>query len=139
MGIGRFLWRATGIGHNIDTAKNIVKERSLIKGVKKTIKEDFCEDNPVTSHIYNAGKFDGKKDGYQQASEEYEAKLLKQADLFLEQIKDFKKEKEAYDELLKEYEAAILELEEKANRTEQENQILQELILKERQLKNLVA
>lgn len=139
MGLGRFLWRATGIGHRIDTVKNILDEESIVKGVKKTVKEDFCEDNPVTAHIYNVGKFDGKKDGYAQASEEYEAKLLEQADLFLKQIKDFKKEKEAYEELLKEYEVAIAELEEKANRTEQENQLLQSLLLKERQLKKLVA
>ena len=92
MGLGRFLWRATGIGHRIDTVKNIVKEGSIVKGVKKTIKEDFCEDNPVTAHIYNVGKFDGKKDGYVQASKEYEAKLLEQADLFLKQIKDFQKD-----------------------------------------------
>lgn len=139
MGLGRLFWRATGIGHRIDTVKNIIDEGSIVKGVKKTVKEDFCEDNPVTAHIYNVGKFDGKKDGYAQASEEYEAKLLEQADLFLKQIKDFKKEKEAYEELLKEYEVAIAEIEEKANRTEQENQLLQLLLLKERQLKKLVA
>lgn len=139
MGLGRLFWRATGIGHRIDTVKNIIDEGSIVKGVKKTVKEDFCEDNPVTAHIYNVGKFDGKKDGYAQASEEYEAKLLEQADLFLKQIKDFKKEKEAYEELLKEYEVAIAEIEEKANRTEQENQLLQSLLLKERQLKKLVV
>ncbi len=139
MGLGRFLWRATGIGHRIDTVKNIVQEGSIVKGVKKTIKEDFCEDNPVTAHIYNVGKFDGKKDGYVQASKEYEAKLLEQADLFLKQTKDFQKERDAYEELLKEYEVAIAELEEKANRTEQENQLLQLLLLKERQLKKLVS
>lgn len=139
MGLGRLFWRATGIGHRIDTVKNIIDEGSIVKGVKKTVKEDFCEDNPVTAHIYNVGKFDGKKDGYAQASEEYKAKLLEQADLFLKQIKDFKKEKEAYEELLKEYEVAIAEIEEKANRTEQENQLLQSLLLKERQLKKLVA
>ena len=90
-------------------------------------------------HIYNVGKFDGKKDGYVQASKEYEAKLLEQADLFLKQTKDFQKERDAYEELLKEYEVAIAELEEKANRTEQENQLLQLLLLKERQLKKLVS
>ncbi len=139
MKLGRFLWRSTSIGHSIDTIKNIVEEGSLVGGIKKTIKEDFCEYDPITSHVYNLGKFDGKKDGYVQASEEYEAKLLDQADLFLEQVKDFQKEKDAYEALLKEYEVVITKLEEKANRTEQENQLLQSLLLKERQLKNLVA
>ena len=44
MGLGRFLWRATGIGHRIDTVKNIVEEGSIVKGVKKTIKEDNRRD-----------------------------------------------------------------------------------------------
>lgn len=139
MGLGRFLWRTTGIGRSIDTVKNIVEEGSIVEGVKKTIKEDYCEDNPVTSHIYNVGKYDGKKDGYVQASKEYESKLIEQADLFLKQTKDFQKEKAAYEELLKEYEFAITELEEKVNRTEQENHLLQVLLLKERQLKKLVV
>ena len=114
MGLKRFLWRLTGIGHRIDTVKNIVKERDFVKGVKKTLREDFCEDNPITSRIYDAGKLDGKKDGYAQASKEYEAKLLEQADLFLNQAIDFQKERDAYEDLLNEYEAAIVELEEKS-------------------------
>lgn len=137
MGLGRFLWKTTGIGRSIDTIKNIVGEGSVVDGVKKTIKEDYCEDNPITAHIYNVGKYDGKKDGYVQASKEYESKLLEQAELFLKQTKDFQKEKAAYEKLLEEYEVAITELEEKVNRTEQENQLLQLLLIKERQLKKL--
>lgn len=41
MGFGRFLWRLTGVGRNIDTIKNIIDEGNVVKGVKRTIKEDF--------------------------------------------------------------------------------------------------
>ena len=138
MGFGRFLWRATGIGHRIDTIKNIIDEESIVKGVKRTIKEDFCEDNPVTSSIYNVGKYDGKIDGYKEASREYETKLLEQADLFLAQKTKLENEMDAYEELLNDYEVAISELENILERTEAENQLLQALLLKERLLKKLV-
>lgn len=85
MGLGRMLWRSTGIGRTIDTVKNMVEEGSVIEGVKKTAKEDWCEDNPITSRVYQAGKYDGKVEGYEEASDEYEEKLLKQADEFLKQ------------------------------------------------------
>lgn len=137
MGLKRFLWRGTPIGRSIDTVKNIVEEGDFLKGVKKTVKEDVCEDNPVTALVYNAGKFEGTKQGYAKASEEYETKLLEQADLFLKQVKDFQKEKDSYEGLLKEYETAITELEAIAERTEHENQLLQSLLIKERKLKKL--
>ena len=137
MGIGRFLWRATGIGHRVDTVKNIIDERSIVNGVKRTIKEDICEDNPITSTIYNTGKYDGKIDGYNEAAREYESKLLEQADLFLKQKSKFENERDAYEQLLNDYEIAIDELERNLNRTKAENLMLQKLLLKERQLKNL--
>jgi hypothetical protein len=80
---------------------------------------------------------EGKKEGYEQASDEYEKKLLEQADLFLDQMRDVKLEREAYEKLLTEYEEEIQKLSEKADRTEKENQYLQELLLRERKLKNL--
>lgn len=137
MGIGRFLWRATGVGHRVDTVKNIINERSIVNGVKRTIKEDICEDNPITSTIYNTGKYDGKIDGYNEAAQEYESKLLEQADLFLKQKSKFENERDAYEQLLNDYEIAIDELERNLNRTKAENLMLQKLLLKERQLKNL--
>lgn len=138
MGFGRFLWRATGIGHRIDTIKNIIDEGSITKGVKRTIKEDFCEDNPLTSSVYNVGKYDGEIDGYNQASREYESKLLEQADLFIKQKTKLENEMDAYEQLLNDYEVAISELENNLERTEAENQLLQALLLKERLLKKLV-
>lgn len=134
MGLKRFVRRTVPTLNAIDTVKNMVDEGSPIKGLKKTIKENVCEDNPLTSLIYKAGKTDGKKEGYAEASDEYEKKLLEQADYFIQQQKVYAKEQEAYDQLMDEYEAAIEELNGKLERTEQENQLLQALLIRERQL-----
>ena len=53
------------------------------------------------------------KDGYTEASGEYERKLRKQAEEFLNQKKDAKREKDEYEKLLDDYVAYIKELEEK--------------------------
>ena len=59
----------------------------------------------------NKGRFDGMKEGYAQASTEYESKIREQADEFIKQVKDVKKEREEYEKLLDEYEELIKELE----------------------------
>lgn len=56
-------------------------------------------------------KVDGMKEGYNAASEEYEAKLRKQADEFIKQEKVYKEEVERYEKLLSEYEEYICKLE----------------------------
>lgn len=76
----------------------------------------------------------GEQAGYARASDVYEKKLLEQADHFLAQTQLYEKERDAYEALLDEYEAEIQKLTEKVNRTEIENQYLQELLLRERQL-----
>lgn len=139
MGIGRMLWRGTGIGRTIDTIKNIAGEGSLVEGVKRTVKEDFCEDNPLTRVIYKSGKYDGKIEGYDEASDEYEKKLLALADDFLKQSRIFESEKDAYEQLLDEYEKEIDELSEKVNRTEAENEYLQKLLLRDRKLRKMAC
>ena len=89
MGLKRGLWRSTGIGRTIDTVKNIVDEGSISGGVKRMIKEDLTEDNPLGKMIYDSGRSDGKKEGYEEASAEYDHKLIEQADLFLKQTTHF--------------------------------------------------
>lgn len=61
-------------------------------------------------------------------------KLLEQADQFLAQSQSFERERDAYEALLDEYEAEIQKLTNKVNRTEAENEYLQNLLLRERQL-----
>lgn len=36
----------------VDTVKNMIDEDSVVEGYKKTVKEFYCEDMPVTIHIY---------------------------------------------------------------------------------------
>ena len=57
------------------------------------------------------GRLEGMKSGYQEASGEYERKLRSQAEEFLQQKKDWKKERTGYEELLTEYEKYIEKLE----------------------------
>lgn len=61
----------------------------------------------------NKGRLEGMKDGYTEASGEYERKLRKQAEEFLNQMKDVEKEHEEYEKLLNDYEEYIRELEAK--------------------------
>lgn len=137
MGLKRWLWRSSKIVKTVDTIKNIKDEGSIIGGVKKTVGENYKEDNPLTSAIYRSGKYDGKKEGYSEASEQYEAKLIEQADRFLQQKEVFESERNAYEELLTEYEMEIDKLTNKLDRTQEENRLLQNLLLKERQLRNI--
>lgn len=137
MGIKRFIWRSTSAGRIIDTVRNIADEDSITSGLKRTYKEDVSEDNPLTAPIYNIGKYDGKIEGYTEASQQYESKLLEQAEEFLKQREMFKEQRDAYEQLLDEYEKEIEILENKISRTEEENEYLTQLLLKERQLLKL--
>lgn len=137
MGILRGIWRSTGIGRTIDTVRNIVDEGSMGEGLKRTIKEDLTEDSPIGKAIYDSGKYDGKVEGYVEASDEYEKKLLDQADEFLKQKKDYERERDEYEALLDAYESEIEGLESKVSRTQAENELLQQLLLKERSLRRL--
>lgn len=135
MGLGRFIKHVLLPGsYSIDLVKNIVDEGSVVEGYKKSIKQEFTEDNPLTAPIYKYGMYDGKKEGYAEASDEYEKKLLKQADDFLKQKKDYEKERDEYEALLDAYEQEIEKLENKVDRTQAENEFLQQLLIRERGL-----
>ncbi len=137
MGFKRFLKRRIGPVWTVDAIKNIKNEGSIKSGLSRTIKEDLCEDNPITGKLYNVGRFDGRIEGYVEASNEYESKLLEQADEFLEQKKLFIIERDAYEKLLDEYEVVISDLINKVDRTEYENNLLHQLLIKERELRKM--
>lgn len=137
MGILRGMWRSLPLGRTIDTVKNMVEEGSITEGFKRTIKEDWTEDSIIGRAIYQSGKYDGKQEGYIEASDEYEEKLLRMADQFLAQKQVFEQEKEAYNQLLEEYEAEIERLQAKTSLTEAENEYLKRLLLRERNLRRL--
>lgn len=137
MGVKRWLSHMNRYTAARDLVVNMVNEGGVVKGVKKSIKQEFCEDNPLTTAIYKAGKSDGKVEGYAEASDEYEDKLIKQGDLFLQEKKDLMKERDEFIELLDEYDKKIQELQEKNDKSEAEIRLLQMLLLKERELKRL--
>ena len=138
MGLGRFVKHILMPGtYTMDLIKNMVDEGDILEGYKKSIKQDITEDIPIISTAYKYGKYDGKKEGYAEASDEYEKKLLKQADEFLKQEKDYEKERDEYESLLDAYEQKIEELEKKMDRTQAENELLQQLLVKERGLMKL--
>ena len=113
-------------------AKKIAEEGSFIKGTIKYYKEYFCEDVPGTSHIYKLGKYDGEKEGLNKGSDVYEQKLTDQADEFIRQ-KEWLKQK--YEELIDDMEREIEALENKLNRSEEENRALSLLIQKLNELR----
>ena len=62
---------------------------------------------------------------------------MAQAEEFIKQKKDFQMERDAYEALLDEYEIEIDKLNSKLNKSEDEKEYLYQLMLKERELKNL--
>lgn len=137
MGLGRFIIKTLNPTYTIFSVTKKIVENGLVDGVKEEMKEFICEDHPVTSYVYKEGIYDGKKEGYANASDEYEKKLLKQADEFLKQSRIFESQKDGYEQLLDELENEIDELSEKINRTREENEYLQQLIMKDRKLRKM--
>lgn len=60
----------------------------------------------------------GQINGYNRCSREYEIKLRKQAEQFLEEKNKWKRERNEYEKLLNEYDATIAELEAKLSKSE---------------------
>ena len=81
-------------------------------------------------NLYDEGKDEGRRDGYVEASYEYEKKLLKQAEEFLKQKEIAKSKRKQYDNY-------IDELENKVQITEQEKEYLNRLLITERKLRRL--
>lgn len=139
MGYKRFLKKALIPGYShVNTFKKM-KEHGVVDGMKKTIKEDYGEDMPITSNIYNSikneGKYEGKKEGYVKASNEYETKLLKQAEEFLKQKKAYESEKKEREQLINDYEKYIDEMSARDNLSPEENEYFNNILIMERKLK----
>lgn len=114
--------------------------------------DDFIEKNPGIAvsglplsagigkslkNLYDEGKDEGRHDGYVEASYEYEKKLLKQAEEFLNQKEIIASKRREYDLLLDEYETYINELEKKVEITEQQKDYLNQLLMIKRKLRKL--
>ena len=95
-----------GIGNVINTATAAGITEAIGWIAVKNFYDRWIEDK-------NKGRYEGMKDGYNEASGEYERKLKVQADKFLNQKTIFVQERETYEKLLSEYEKYIEELEQK--------------------------
>lgn len=95
-----------GIGNAINTATAAGITEAVGWLAVKNFYDRWIED-------HNKGRYEGKKEGYAEASDEFEQKLRKQADDFLKQKKNVERALDEYEQLLDEYEKYILELEEK--------------------------
>lgn len=115
------------------------EERSAIRSRLAEMNAQRYKKDTENKEFYQAGKYDGKVEGYEEASDEYEEKLLKQADEFLKQKQIFESERDAYEALLDEYETEIDDLSEKLDRTEAENEYLQQLLLRDRKLRRMAG
>lgn len=133
MGVKRFLKKMVIPGYYSYEASKKISENGVKDGIKEIIKEDI-EDIPGISHVYKMGRYEGKKEGYSQASYEYEEKLLKQAEEFLNQKKEFSNQKEEYEELLDEYEQYIKEMQSKETLSKEEQEYLSKIIIMENKL-----
>ena len=138
MGIKRLIKHVAIPGSGaVDMVKNMIDEGSVMEGIKKSVKQNYTEDNPFTKMIYEQGKLDGKVKGYIEASDEYEIKFLEQADMFIQQKVIYENERDEYEKLLDAYEAEIEFLANKAERTPEENAYLQQLLLTNLELRKL--
>lgn len=133
----RLLWRSSPITAGFDLVKAMVQEKSVVKGYKKVLKETYTEDFPLTAAFYKAGKKSGYKEGYECASNEYQQKLLQQADEFLAQKKILKENEEKYNALLDECEKEIERLKSENSKTKQECEYLKLLLKKQKELKKM--
>lgn len=100
-----------GIGNAINTATAAGLTEAIGWIAVKNFYDRWIQDK-------NKGRLEGMKDGYTEASGEYERKLKKQAEEFLNQMKDVQKEHDEYEKLLNEYEEYIKELEAKCAASE---------------------
>ena len=65
MGIFRFLKRSVIPGQiAVDIVESVIEEKNVVKGIKKIAKETFTEDTPGLAHLYQMGRYEGKKQGY---------------------------------------------------------------------------
>ena len=137
MGFKRFLKKSLIPGYELKSIVENVVTFGVVDGLKEEFKETYLEDMPGISHVYNAGKHDGKKEGYEKASNEYEKKLIKQADEFLKQEKVFEIDRARYEQLIDDYEIYIEEMMKKSNMSNEEKDYMNQIMVIERKLKQL--
>lgn len=120
-GITQVLWGwIPGIGNAINTATAAGLTEAI--GWVAAKKFYLLQQDDVAKH-----RMTGMKAGYVSASAEYEAKLRKQANEFLDQISHVNERVDEYNKLCEEYEQYIFELETNLDKTQEELNVLNEL------------
>ncbi|MCC3865651.1 hypothetical protein K0040_15415 [Terrisporobacter petrolearius] len=132
MGILDFLKNRGDVVYTDERDRKVTLGDLAGTGYKYTILSD-----KFTQHAFNQGKHVGKKEGYQQASYEYEKKLLKQAEEFLKQTKIFESDKARYDKLIDDYERYIDEMMKKISMSNEEKDYMNQIMIMEKKLKKL--
>ena len=91
----------------------------------------------LTDKVFENGRILGKKEGYVQASFEYEKKLINQAEEFLKQKNVFESDKDRYEQLIDEYEKYIDNMMNKSNMSNEEKDYMNQIMVIERKLKKM--
>ena len=114
-------------------------EKSKKKGwerVKDAIgnfgKETLLEDAPITADVYEAGKSDGKREGYSQAAKVFGKEVRRLANKLVELKRKSKQlteqQKTDYEHVIDLYEEELAKLKAKNDRSESENVYLKQLL-----------
>lgn len=127
----------------LKSVKNI-NNHGIVEGYTKTLKDVYVENMPGVGHVYDLGKHEGKhegmKEGYIRASSEYEKKLLKQAEEFLNQKRGLADNIQERDELLDKYEKCIGDMEAEFNSlTSEQRTLLDEMKALKEKLKEYTS
>ena len=144
--------------HLVKTAKKMIdntNEKGLVDGTVETYKseiKDTRENSPLTAPLYRSAKqegfFEGKKEGIKEQSQTDSIKYTQLEEAFLQLKNELQtvKEKSAelqknndillrkYEVLLDKFTQEISSLENKLNRTEEENSYLNNLVQKQQEL-----
>ena len=92
-------------GHIFDAIqKKKETGKSFRECLSESVKETFTEDFPGTSHVYQMGKTDGRKQGTAEQAKRDETKMKQMREDHERDRKRWNEEKQAYEDLLDETE-----------------------------------
>lgn len=95
-------------------------------------KETLLEDAPITADVYEAGKSDGKREGYSRAAKvlgkEIRRLATKLVELKQESVRLTEQQKADYERVIDLYDEELATLKAKCDRSEEENAYLKELL-----------
>lgn len=116
MGMKRMALRILVPGYTAARQINMMKKHGMKKGLEME-GNDLVNDVPIIGHLFREGqkqgRYEGKKEGYVDASEVYEKKMKEQANRFLSEKNKFSKTIDDYESLLDELQLYIQSLERK--------------------------